>query len=344
MIPLGVYCPGETFQPGELESDLPTLADLGFNAIWLTHKSAEETAAIAEAADRHGIRVVAALAELDGSVEWQRKRSAEQVEELSEATLAAWASSPAPLAWGMCDEPKSSYMGELDTYINRWWRVTPGAVTTVPSWAHLESASEIGCEFQAHFMYPFRHDGTSGYAVSPHQAWLQSCADNVRLNVEPWAIGQAFSNRDHYRAPTPFEVSWQAYSAIAVGCRGFFAFCWDRAGGVEGRVSLRREEMWAQRSTLTSALKRIAGWWPLLASATTVEWQQPVGGSGSIVTRYTTPKGRYVLVVAGPDQALSVPLKAWLIQDFDTGRLQAGFGKVTVTVPAGTGNLYRTLI
>lgn len=342
MIPLGLYCVGETFQPGELEADLPAIAKNGGNAIYVTHKSAADTAIISRAAQPLGIRVVAALKELDGSVPWQRQRSAEQIEMLVDNTLDAWGDAPGPLAWGMCDEPKTEWMSELRSYINSWCRVAGNPVMTLPSWAHLESASEIGCEVQGHFLYPFRRDGTSGYGVSQHQAWLQSCADNVRLNVEPWAFGQCFANRDVYRYPTPQEVAWQAYSAIAIGCRGFFGFCWDRNGGAEGRISLRCGEMWAQWSTLGSAFTRIAKFWPIINSATTAEWRQPVGPSGSVITRYTTPNGRYVYVVAGPDATLTVSTGYRLLQDIEGPWWKLSLG--TVTVPAGSAALLRVIL
>lgn len=163
MITLGVYVPGEFFTLQELVDDLPVLAAHGVNAVWLTHWTAADTAALAAAAKSHGIVVVAALATLDGSVEWHRQRTDAQVRDLADETAKAWGNSPPPLAWGMCDEPKAAWIEELRGYINSWWKSIAGPVTTVASWSELESASEIGCEFQACFVYPFRWDGSSGY-------------------------------------------------------------------------------------------------------------------------------------------------------------------------------------
>lgn len=139
----------------EVERDLERFRDLEINLLWIIHKTAKETADIARRADRHGIQIVAALAKLDGSVEWQRKRTAEQVADLADEVMRDWGDAPKPLAWGMCDEPQPEYLGELLTYIDRWWRAQPWPVAVLPHVTNVEAVATIGCEVLGCFSYSY---------------------------------------------------------------------------------------------------------------------------------------------------------------------------------------------
>jgi len=250
-LPLGVYWAGEfTFQECEfpetrwqkIDAALDDLASHRVNAIWLTHLSASETAQFARRAARRRIYLVASIGELAGEVSHIRKGNHEA---LISRTLQAWGDAPKPIAWGLGDEPRASYMDEMAAYVEAWRRYAPGEpVTSVVMWGDLEAADKARFDALACDVYPFFSPGNPhGFGGPPPAAWVENTRRVVQQARRPWMMGQAFQEpwgplecdehgnivylpggAPHWVMPSPAQVRWQALTAVALGAKGMFYF------------------------------------------------------------------------------------------------------------------------
>jgi hypothetical protein len=250
-MPLGVYWAGElTF--GELKDPqerwkkidqcLDDMAKRGINAIWLTHLSAAETAEFARHAQKRGIYLVASVADLAGEVENVRKSDHPK---LIAETLAAWGDAPAPIAWGLGDEPLASYMGEMKTYVDAWHKHAPGEpVTTVVMHGDIHAAGQAGFDAISTDVYPFFSSGNpSHYGMADWAAWTSNVAKARWVSRRPWMMGQSYQEpwgpyevnekgnivylpggAPHWVMPSPAQIRWQALAAVAEGGKGMFYF------------------------------------------------------------------------------------------------------------------------
>ncbi len=249
-MPFGVYWAGEyLWQTDDKELDwdridasLEDLAAHHCNAVWLTHRSAAETAEFARRAARHGIYVVASIAHLAGEVPHIRKGNHEK---LIKDTFAGWGDAPPPIAWGLGDEPRTSYMGEMKTYVDAWKQHAPGEpVTTVVMWRDTDAAGKAGFDVLACDIYPFFSPGNpNGYGRTPRDIWRTSGVNLVRQPGPGWIMGQAYQEpwgpweldqqgnivylpggAPHWVMPSPSGMRWQAWATMAVGGKGVFYF------------------------------------------------------------------------------------------------------------------------
>jgi parallel beta-helix repeat protein len=250
-LPLGVYwAGGATFQEcpfpesrwQKIDAALDDLAGHHVNAIWLTHRSAAETAQFARRAARRGIYLVASLGELAGEV--GRIRNGDH-EALIRRTLQDWGDAPKPIAWGLGDEPRTPYMSEMAAYVQAWRKYAPGEpVTSVAMSRDLEAAGKVDFDALACDVYPFFSPGNpNAYGGPPPAAWLKNTRRLVEHSRRPWMMGQAFQEpwgpfeldgqgnivylpggAPHWVMPSPAQVRWQALSAIALGAKGMFYF------------------------------------------------------------------------------------------------------------------------
>ena len=249
-IPLGVYWPGEyTFGDKaheerwrKIEALLDDLAARNANSIWLTHLSAADTAEFSRRAAKRGISIVASCAELAGEVDHIRKGGHEK---LIADTLVSWGDAPRPIAWGLGDEPRTAYMGEMAAYATAWHDKAPGEpVTTVVMHGDIPAAKTAGFDILCADIYAFFSAGNpNGYGMPPWAAWLGNLRKLRAATPRPWMMGQAYQEPwgphemddkgnvvylpdggPHWEMPTPEQVRWQTLSAIAAGAKGMFYF------------------------------------------------------------------------------------------------------------------------
>ena len=251
----GVYWPGEwtyrdiqipKLRMKKLGQTLDDLASNQVNAIWLTHVSAKEGAEIARMAAQRGIYLVASLGELAG--ENEAVRTGDQTERIA-SVLRDWADAPAPIAWGLGDEPKAANMHEMAMFANAW-RKSGQPVTTVVMAGDVPSASGAGFSAVTSDIYPFFSvgDPNGPDTLSESTAYLMDNVTRLRRlcqdkGAEAWFMGAIFQEpwgrRDldekgnlvylpggnaHFRMPTPAEVSWQSWASVAAGAQGIFHF------------------------------------------------------------------------------------------------------------------------
>ncbi len=248
-LPLGVYWAGEHLHATNgvidwprVEQALDDLAAHHVTAVWLTHRSAAETAEFARRAAPRGIYVVAAIAHLAGEVPHIRRGPHAA---LIAGTLAAWGNAPGPVAWGLGDEPRAAYMGEMAAYVKAWREHAPGRpITTVVMHGDIEAAGQAGFDALCADIYPFFSAGNpNGYGTAPWLAWvhnLRKLRENARTAwmmgqgyQEPWGPYELDAGGDivylpgggpHWAMPTPAQVRWQALAALAGGAKGMFYF------------------------------------------------------------------------------------------------------------------------
>lgn len=170
------------------------------------------------------------------------------------------------------------------------------------------------------------------------QSWL-SCVE-LTSAADALPVLQAFANREHYRTPTPGEVSWEIYSAAATGNRGVIGFCWDRDGGAEGRVSLRDPSMQQQFAAFSRAYRNLARWAAVLDSAQTFDWHT-AGPQGELVAGFSGPRGLWLLLIAGPYQAFKATVPASVAWEYGAWLPMLGRGSLSVSVAAGEARFVR---
>jgi hypothetical protein len=257
-IATGVYWPGEfthrdlqipKLRWQAIEKTLDLLAANHVNTIWLTHVDAKEGAQFARLAQARGIRLIASLGELDKQIGWNRP-------DIMAKMLEAWGDAPAPLAWGLGDEPLSSQMERMGQYIKPWKQAKHPVATVVMPGDVPACATQMVPSMFAVDAYAFFSDknpsGPSDYASSTTY-YLDSAASArvwARRGGVPefWMMPQIFSEvwgpRDidkdgnivylpgggpHWRMPTEAEVRWQTWSGLSQGARGivFFSLFFD---------------------------------------------------------------------------------------------------------------------
>jgi hypothetical protein len=248
--PLGVYWAGENTFIGDpamlrwrrIDRVLDSLLLEHVNAIWLTHLSAADTAELTRRAATRGIGVVASIAQLAGEEVNVRHGARRQ---LISRALADWGDAPAPLAWGIADEPRAAWMNEIAAYVEDWRRLAPDhPLTTIVMPLDVDSASSIGFEYLAMDSYPFFGRGDpNGLGTDPIPPSLARVDHLVAKAHVPWIVVQAFQEpwgpfrvngkgnitylaggAPHWVMPTPAQVRWQANASVARGARGIFFF------------------------------------------------------------------------------------------------------------------------
>lgn len=256
-LPLGVYWPGEYLYPHptvpgaidwvRTERALDDLAARHVSAIWLTHRNAQQTAEFARRAGQRGIAVVAAIAQLAGEEPQVRLGNHAA---LIRDTLAAWGDAPRPLAWGLADEPRASYMHEMAAYVAAWRSQAPAEpLTTVVMHSDRAAAADLGFDALTNNVYPFfSARNPHAYAGPNWRAWLTHVDRQVQAAAVPWMMGQGFQepwgpirfsangtivyqpgSAPHWVMPTPAQMRWQALTAMARGAKGVFFFAYRLA-------------------------------------------------------------------------------------------------------------------
>lgn len=254
-LPLGVYWPGEQVprkddrKKIDLEKTAIVLDDLAkhhVTAIWLTHCDPWQSGQIARIAGKRGIRIVAAIQNIDGSIPHVRKGSGPYRHDfiISEA-LKWWGDAPRPIAWCLADEPRTPYMNEMSSYVESWRRLAPGEpVTTVVMHRDLDAATAAGFDALCTNIYPFFSNGNPNrYMGSDWEAWTSNVRRVCAATKHPWMMGQSYQepwgpyeidrkgniiylpgSAPHWVMPTADQTRWMALTAFAEGAKGMFYF------------------------------------------------------------------------------------------------------------------------
>ena len=260
-IPLGVYWAGEMVgsaydnnpvkRKAELEKRFADLAAHNVTAIWLTHTDAKEGAEMARMAGKHGIRLVASLGPL--AMEVGGIPDEEHAKATRKMLVEDWGDAPAPFAWGIGDEPSTTYMEEVAKASANIKRAIPTARTTAVMMPmdYIAAAKMVNFDWFTVDIYPFfsaNNPNGPGDHGSSTMYYMQACqrAQNWALKTkargwwvmpqiyqEPWGpwdyddqgnIVHLPGGGPHWRMPTPAEVKWQTWAGIAGGARGVFYF------------------------------------------------------------------------------------------------------------------------
>lgn len=281
-IPLGVYWhEGATFKEypssqrwEKIDKALDDLALHNVNAIWSTHLFADEAAELARRAAKRNIYLVASLKELEGTNAEIRRGDHSKI---IAKTLKAWGDAPSPIAWGLGDEPLTEYMKEIALYIQAWRRQVPKEpLTTVVMPSDVFSAGEAGFDILCSDAYPFFGNGYSyGDGVSPWGGWLMISRNLVNQRSRPWMMAQAFQGVEgpyefdsqgnlvylpgsvaFWKMPTPAQIKWQAWSALATGAKGLFYFNyrWPIQSNPQAAMSANQDFRFSQETNSSSPL------------------------------------------------------------------------------------------
>ncbi len=255
-LPLGVYWPGEysfNREPEEvrwqkIDKVLDGLSEQNVNTIWITHLSTEVAAKLAKHAAKRNIALVASNLEL--AFENPKNREGDYLN-LPKETLEKWGDAPAPLAWGLGDEPAPAYTDKMAEYVSAW-KVQKHPVTTVimPVYVETEVPKLVGLNYLSVDIYPFfsdknpngpgTHPASVAYFIRESKKAQRVAA---QMNAEFWAMPQIFQEPwgpreqdeegnivhlpgggPHWRMPSPGEVRWQGWAAIACGSRAVIYF------------------------------------------------------------------------------------------------------------------------
>ncbi len=249
-MPIGLYWAGEFVwrdaadQPDWAKVDvaLTDMAKRSVNALWITHLTATQTAEMARRAAAHSIYLVASIAEMDFTEPYVR---GQDHQELIQRVVQAWGDAPKPIAWGLGDEPRTEYMSEMASYVQKWRTFAPGEpVTTVVMYHDLDAAAALRFDALSADIYPFfSADNPNRYGIPEWEAWTVNSRRLVAISPKPWMMGQSFQEpwgpyevdtvgnifylpggAPLWVFPTPEQISWQALSTFATGSKGMFYF------------------------------------------------------------------------------------------------------------------------
>ncbi|MBW4496556.1 MAG: hypothetical protein KME26_26455 [Oscillatoria princeps RMCB-10] len=402
--PLGVYWIGTyTFNDSpsserwrQIDKALDDLAQHHVNAIWLTKLPAAEGAEFARRAAQRNIYLVASLEELQGHRQNIRRGNHPR---LIANTLRTWSNAPPPIAWGLGDEPKTEYMNEMAAFVRAWKTRAPGEpVTAVVSARDVFSAGKAGFDILCGNMYPFYGNGYSlGAEVPPWAAWLMVTRNTVSQNPLPWMMAQGFQypegpyeldERNHivylpgsarfWVMPTPAQIKWQAWSAIATGSKGLFYFTYRWPIESNPQAPPTRYPVVVRERTNSNAPKalvyddlrptpqyeavgetfgKLEKLTPVLAPLKPVPgpeaWVTNPVGNGTIANVLLHPqtKKRYLILVASYDskeeQTIEIAmgphikgLKSLINGNVVEVDVAAPFRKATVILPPGEGEVF----
>lgn len=253
--PLGVYWPGEyLFKTEEGDIDwakndevLEKLHAHSCNIIWLTHTSAGNAAEMARRAAPLGIRLVAALGELDGGVPHHRR--GDQTTRMKRI-IKEWGDAPSPVAWGLGDEPRTGYMREMAEFVGQWKNAGYPVTAVVMAGDVPAAGALLELTYLCADIYPFfgRGNPNGPDTIAESAAYIEQAGSRTRYWAEQqgsdyWFMGAIFQlpwgNREpdeqgnvvylpggapHFRMPTPAEVRWQNWAALSTGAKGLIHF------------------------------------------------------------------------------------------------------------------------
>ena len=234
----------------------PTLtANNSFNLIWTTDGPeyvSAEVSVFAAAAQAAGVMVINGS---DGDFYLNSKQNSNAFIASALGILEPlWAgANPQPFAFSIADEPPAGDAKQLGTYVlDAQAANLPVTTVLAPGTAssilpHVKTLPWISFD-----RYPFFADPTSGPTGNSSYAYFLAMATDIETaykngNPQVWAMGQAFQgieggytmNADgtvtinagsglEWLMPTPNQVSWEAWAAVAMGAKGIIYFTYSQ--------------------------------------------------------------------------------------------------------------------
>jgi hypothetical protein len=230
-------------------------ANNSFNLVWTTDGPeyvSAEVSQFAAAAQQYGVMVINGS---DGDFYLNSTQNSNAFITSALGILGPlWnGANPKPFAFSIADEPPAAHAKQLESYVLQAQAAnlpvttvlspgTPatilGAVKTLP-WVSFDR-------------YPFFNDPNSGPTGNSSYSYFLAMATDIGTaykngNPQVWAMGQAFQgvegdyviNSDgtvtvdagsglEWLMPTPAEVSWEAWAAVAMGAKGIVYFTYSQ--------------------------------------------------------------------------------------------------------------------
>jgi hypothetical protein len=208
--PLGVYWPRERTAGLArrnglekwvfVERCLDNLKAQGFDAVWAANLGIPDLPGLAQRMAARKMKLVPALGELHYSIAWRRNNWT-YLEKESKRAIEAVGSSPAILAWALCDEPRRDLVGEMETFRQKfigWGAKQPPVVVTM--WPDSPVyAEQAGFGAVCTDIYPFFSAGNPNGPNTPaaSRSWYRRQAKITALAAQkagrpPWIMPQCF--------------------------------------------------------------------------------------------------------------------------------------------------------
>jgi hypothetical protein len=255
------YIPGYTDTPANRTQNLnafltntffPVLtANKSFNLVWTTDGPEAVSAEVAQFAAVAQQFEVMNVNGSDGDFYLNASQNSNAFVTSALDTLnTLWTESPSkPFAFSVGDEPPVADAAQLASYVTQAQSVhlpvttvlAPGTISTI-----LKSVNSLA--WVAFDRYPFFSDPMSGPTGNSSYAFFLAMAQDIGTayqngNPQVWAMGQAFQGVEgsytvnangtvtvaagsglEWDMPTPAQVSWQAWAAVAMGAKGIIYF------------------------------------------------------------------------------------------------------------------------
>jgi hypothetical protein len=230
-------------------------ANNSFNLVWTTDGPeyvSAEVSQFAAAAQQYGVMVING-SDGDFYLNSSQNSNAFIASALSILGPLWTGASPQPFAFSIADEPPAADARQLASYVLQAQGaglpvttvLSPGTISTI-----LGSTKTL--PWVSFDRYPFFSDPNSGPTGSSSYSYFLAMATDIGTaykngNPQVWAMGQAFQgvegnyviNTDgtvtvdagsglEWVMPTPAEVSWEAWAAVAMGAKGIIYFTYSQ--------------------------------------------------------------------------------------------------------------------
>jgi len=302
----GAYFPIGLFNTGN-PKDLRSIKKAGFNAVQTYSRDPAQLKALAKAADKAGVKLLAHPQELSAST----------------VPVRGW-----PMAaWYLVDEPDVNGMSPselcyLAGKVKAWAPRIPGAFV-VGAGAKARDYAACGDILMVDW-YPV-----------PHMP-LESAGENVRLTVEAagdkpvWAVLQAMNWKDYAqrdpkkprvgRFPTYGEIRFMTYHSIIAGAKGVWYFSYAKPGGA---TLAQSPEEWL---AVTAMAKELAALRPIFEGGTPAYLPFPPNPDGPLAKAWRYHGRDYVIIANPKPKAMQLVPEALLAMHwrplFETRRYQ----------------------
>jgi hypothetical protein len=243
---------GQNLTPFLTNTFFPVLtANNSFNLVWTTDGPEAVSAEVSEfaaAAQQFGVMTINGS---DGDFYLNASQNSNSFIASALGTVQTlWnGANPKPFAFSIGDEPPAADATQLASYVLQAQAaqlpvttvLAPGTVSTI-----LESVNTL--PWVSFDRYPFFADPTSGPTGNGSYSYFLSMAQDIGTaykngNPQVWAMAQAFQGVEgqgqvnsngtvtvlagsglEWDMPTPAQVSWQAWAAVAMGAKGIIFF------------------------------------------------------------------------------------------------------------------------
>ncbi len=259
------YIPGYTDTAANRAQNLPAFlnntffpvltANNSFNLVWTTDGPEAVSAEVSEfaaAAQQFGVMTINGS---DGDFYLNSSQNSNSfITSALEILETLWnGATPQPFAFSLADEPPVADAAQLASYVTQAQAanlpvttvLAPGTVSTI-----LESVKTL--PWVALDRYPFFGDPTAGPTGNGSYSYFLDMAQDIGTaynngNPQVWAMGQAFQGVEgnyvinangtvtvdagsglEWVMPTPAQVSWEAWTAAAMGAKGIIFFVYTQ--------------------------------------------------------------------------------------------------------------------